>query len=534
MAFLATSTPFLFSQPTQAASSAVLNISIPGVFTGCSESDPTASAATLAILDLVRPSAFASGSTGRPTGANGPIAQAELTAISPVQQVTYTIDPTWLWSDGTTFTVGDMVAWFQRARSSRLARNDGYQYISSLQAKADLRHLVVTFSTPYANWTSLFRDMEKQKSSPDSCSLESLVKNPGIGPYVVASASPHRFSLKANSHWPGSPAYFPFVNITAGEPQVHPRGSYSLSLSNDFSPYDLTFTTGSLSMSTRLSSSDQIVTLAFSPLRQFTANSAMRLALGGLVNRTALTRSIYGQNVFSVGNASSAVFAQSSPSYSGPSGISPFLQNRLAPTTSLITGSGVDCVSCAISLMHQSFTNKFGYWSTSQGQPLALRLISGPGKADLLASQQIIAQYAQLGVPVYQVFASTEAEAALASAVGRADCAVYTRSHNDVFANVLAWIQSNASDNFDSSWRSSTVTAAYQAALSQFNATSRGVNWATIDSVVLANGWETPLFTIPSMMSWTNQLQGPWVAANLSTLLNQVPTWYPSAQNSGP
>ena len=76
-----------------------LLLSLPGPFNGCTFLGPDANPTSDAILDLVRPSAFESTISGALVGAQGSIASAELTSLSP-ETVVYSIAAKQRWSNG--------------------------------------------------------------------------------------------------------------------------------------------------------------------------------------------------------------------------------------------------------------------------------------------------------------------------------------------------------------------------------------------------------------------------------------------------
>ncbi len=181
---------------TNSLNAKTINVSLPGPFNGCTFLDAGATPTTDAINDLLVPSAFLTTSAGNLYGENGPIASAELTSLTP-ETIKYTIAPNEKWSNGTTFNGNDLLGWWLRAKSLRTVLSDGYRDIKSLKVSKDADVVTAVFSTPYADWNLLFRDVEAL-GTQGNCSLAALASRPTLGPYSVSSATSHRIVLLMN------------------------------------------------------------------------------------------------------------------------------------------------------------------------------------------------------------------------------------------------------------------------------------------------------------------------------------------------
>ena len=137
-----------------------LTLALPGPFNGCSVLSPLANATTSAILDLIRPSAFLTGPTNVLTGEGGAIVSAELISLHP-ETVVYSVDPKMHWSNGRPFSVRDLITWWRSARLLDSVNGDGYRAISSMMVAKNHTSVTATFSTDFADWNLLFRDVEQ-------------------------------------------------------------------------------------------------------------------------------------------------------------------------------------------------------------------------------------------------------------------------------------------------------------------------------------------------------------------------------------
>src|SRR5665213_3459554 len=160
----------------------------------------------------MRASAFGTGANGTVVGENGAIASAELTSLQP-ETVRYTIASGQNWSDGVAFTGHDLVSWWQRAKSLASVASDGYRAIKSLTLSHNALTVTAVFSSSYADWDQLFRDVESIGPST-GCAVHNLLTKPSLGPYRVTSASSKRVVLNMNTSWPLDPNRFGRIVIT--------------------------------------------------------------------------------------------------------------------------------------------------------------------------------------------------------------------------------------------------------------------------------------------------------------------------------
>ena len=140
---------------------------------------------------------------------------AELTTIEPKQVVTYKLNPSAVWYDGTPITVADFEAQWKalNGKDSRyqIASSNGYERIESVVKGADDREIIVTFAEPFADWQGLFGPLY-----PASTTGDPAVFNEGWKAKALTSAGPFKMegvditaktiTLTRNEKWWGRKA----------------------------------------------------------------------------------------------------------------------------------------------------------------------------------------------------------------------------------------------------------------------------------------------------------------------------------------
>ncbi|WP_433626520.1 ABC transporter family substrate-binding protein [Nocardia sp. CA-120079] len=138
-----------------------------------------------------------------------------LTGTNP-QQVTYTINPKAVWSDGNPITWEDIKseanALSGRDKRFLIAITNGFEFVDKVERGVDDRQAVLTFSHPYAEWRGQFAGNaslfpKSVTADPDSFnnSLADAM-GPSAGPFQVVSTdrSQGRIVLGHNPKWWGA------------------------------------------------------------------------------------------------------------------------------------------------------------------------------------------------------------------------------------------------------------------------------------------------------------------------------------------
>lgn len=147
---------------------ATLTVDVPSVPTTLNAATVAgADPVTQGVAELIWPQTFVPGPKFQPELDTDVVQQAEVTGLSP-QTVVYQLNPQAVWSDGVPITAADFVATWRAEESADLVVTagpsapqwtDGYARIASVTPSADGRSLTVVFSTPYADWPSLFNNL---------------------------------------------------------------------------------------------------------------------------------------------------------------------------------------------------------------------------------------------------------------------------------------------------------------------------------------------------------------------------------------
>jgi peptide/nickel transport system substrate-binding protein len=303
-----------------------VNVSLPGPFNGCTFFDAGATPTTEAINDLIVPSAFLTTSAGNLYGENGPIASAELTSLTP-ETVRYTITPKEKWSNGTSFNGDDLLGWWLRAKVLRTVLSDGYRDIKTLTVSKDADVVTAVFTTPYADWNLLFRDVEAL-GTQGNCSLAALLARPSLGPYSVTSATPSRIVLTMNRHWPVDTDRFGRIVVTDAGAIPASTSAYFVNFSLVVNRALVQAISARPNVMSHIGTSSDIEEIAYASNRPLVKRVAVREALSWSINRQSLIDQLWGAVTFSPSVAASAIYAQGQSNYPGPAGTSPSARPR--------------------------------------------------------------------------------------------------------------------------------------------------------------------------------------------------------------
>lgn len=512
--------------PPASNNAKTLQVSLPGPFNGCTYLDAGANATGNAVLDLVRPSAFLTNPYGNLVGEGGPIASAELVSLSP-EVVRYTIAPHQKWSDGTSFTGADLVAWWLMARDLASLQSDGYRTVKSLVESIDGLTVTATFATPYAEWNLLFRDVEATDAST-GCSLVAFVHRPSLGPYLVQSATRTRIVLVIDHRW--SVAANRFGRVVLSDDAVIPASTSAkfVGYSLDVNRSQILALSSHSAVLSRVGTSSDIEEIAFSPSRPFSSRLAVREALSWSLDRLSIIDQLFGAVTFSTSIAASAMYSQGQNSYPGPNGTGPTSQTTTSTVKSTpVTSRLDDCLACAVAVLAKNgFFRTTTGWATAGGIALAIRLAVGPSALDHATADRVGLQWRRFGVAVTQVRSASDMAAAVASATGRVDAAIFARPTITTASYAArSWSGPGYADTYPSGWRSSAINALFRQAIANFNPVAASSTWLAIDRAVLNAFWVRPLFTSPSLLEWSNKMTGVNGSNSLPGLLDQLPLW---------
>ncbi|UWE12437.1 ABC transporter family substrate-binding protein [Actinacidiphila bryophytorum] len=186
------------------------------------QADADADTATVAGATL--PAMFRLDGHGKPHADTDFLKKAEVSETEPRQVVTYELNPQAKWSDGRAVGAADFAAQWNALSGKNSAfwtsRNAGYDRIASVKQGADAQHVEVTFSTPYADWRSLFSPLYPKSvtGTPDAFNDGARTALPVVaGPFAVKGVDTKAgtVTLVRNPDWWGQPAKLDQLVLTA-------------------------------------------------------------------------------------------------------------------------------------------------------------------------------------------------------------------------------------------------------------------------------------------------------------------------------
>lgn len=176
-------------------------------------------AATRAVDSLIWVQVFQPGPRLVPTLDTAVVTSAEVVSVSP-QIVVYQINPKAVWSDGTPVSAQDFVyAWLAQRGTGQdvdgapdaVIDTAGYRNIGSVVGSNGGSTVTVTFTSPYADWESLFDDLlpshvAERAGWNSGFTTDDATTLVSAGPWVVTSWVPGvQIVLGRNPKWWGTP-----------------------------------------------------------------------------------------------------------------------------------------------------------------------------------------------------------------------------------------------------------------------------------------------------------------------------------------
>ncbi|WP_040802304.1 ABC transporter family substrate-binding protein [Nocardia concava] len=161
------------------------------------------------------PRAFISDAAGNLSVDHNYFTDVQLTSTDP-QQVTYTINPKAVWSDGTPITWEDIASAAEalsgRNKDFLIANNNGFDRVAKVERGVDDRQAILTFSKHLGEWRGQFSGnsflVPKAVTSTPEAFNKGFVDNPGpsAGPFMVQSIDrgQGRIVLGRNPKWWGN------------------------------------------------------------------------------------------------------------------------------------------------------------------------------------------------------------------------------------------------------------------------------------------------------------------------------------------
>ncbi|MEV5647879.1 ABC transporter family substrate-binding protein [Nocardia sp. NPDC052254] len=226
----------------------------------------------------------------------------QLTGTEP-QQVTYTINPKAVWSDGSPITWEDIASQAHALSSADkrylIAINNGFDRVEKVERGVDDRQAVITFKQHYTDWRGQFAG--NSMLYPKSVTADPEAFNHALasaitltaGPFVVQSTdrTQGRITLARNPKWWGDKPKLDTITYS-----VMDRSAYAAALQND--ELDAARLTSIEDLATVRTSSDLVVRHAPGNLwRHITFNGAPGSILADPKLRVAIMQAIDRQGI---------------------------------------------------------------------------------------------------------------------------------------------------------------------------------------------------------------------------------------------
>ncbi|WP_433758067.1 ABC transporter family substrate-binding protein [Nocardia sp. CA-135398] len=166
---------------------------------------------TASVINPVLPSPWVSNAAGELTVDHNYFTDIKLTNTNP-QQVTYTINPKAVWSDGSPITWEDLrseaAALSGRDPGFLISSSSGFDRVGKVERGVDDLQAIVTFDKPYAEWQGQFSPLYPKAVTANPEAFSNLDRD-GLpvssGPFVLTSIdrAQNRITLGRNPKWWG-------------------------------------------------------------------------------------------------------------------------------------------------------------------------------------------------------------------------------------------------------------------------------------------------------------------------------------------
>ncbi len=163
------------------------------------------------IVEPLLPDTFVSDAAGNLTVDHNYFTDIKLTGTTP-QQVTFTINPKAVWSDGTPITWEDLRseahALGNAGQGYQVNYSQGFERVAKVEHGMDDRQAVVTFAKPFAEWQGMFSPLYPKAVTASPQAFSDLDRNDlkvSSGPFVITSIdrTQDRVVLGRNPKWWG-------------------------------------------------------------------------------------------------------------------------------------------------------------------------------------------------------------------------------------------------------------------------------------------------------------------------------------------
>lgn len=574
------------ANPWVAGTGGTLTVGIDQAPTGCNPNSATGDTwADQLILEPVLPSAFVIGPGDTPTYDSAVIDQAEVVSTNP-QTVVYTINPLAVWSDGLPISATAFIFAWEAQRGTtpevpvgasvpaggtgaaadvapktggvgtaggNVASSAGYRQIKSVKASNHGRTVTVVFSTPFADWKSLFNDLLpapviKKVGWDGNCSTVSPTVDLSGGPFEIGKVSAREVVLVRNPRWWGQPPNLDriVVRFAKDDGQLShwiTTGKADVVLPTSFTTGFLTRVAGDPSVDSAETTSTTFLQLEYSMVSPLTSSLDVREGLSYAIDRQALVNRVVEWADPNIVPAASHLYAQSQGTYPGPRPPPLQVADEPGATTTTTTfptkptpaepfPSTADPTQSAKLLSEAGFTkDAAGVWIQPDGRPLVVRLAVDTGDHwAATTAPLLVRQLKAAGIATTLVTAPSAGAAGLDLATGRADMALIPFQATPYASDAIAWyteLLGTPGDGGSEDWsryENVTLDNVLTEAAQDLNPTTAGPLYAKADAILWQAMVSLPLFAEPTALAWSTLTSGVGPNPTGPGLL-----WYPQS-----
>ncbi len=284
------------------------------------------------------PRAFDDGADGNPVLATDYVTSAEVTSTSP-QTVTYEINPDATWNSGRPITWEDFDAQWKALNGSNpafeVSSTTGYTQIASVARGSSDKQVVVTFSTPFAEWQGLFGPLYPKETNADPAVFnDGWLTSPldGAGPFHVEAVdtTAQTVTMVRNPGWWGQAPklnrlIFRVVERAALADELANNGIDWYTIGSSVDLFQRARTMPGVVVRQALEKQYNHITFNGAP-GSLMEDPALRRAIAKGIDRQALARRLIGQIVPDIVPQGNHIFPIGSTGYADNSGVLPFDQ----------------------------------------------------------------------------------------------------------------------------------------------------------------------------------------------------------------
>ncbi len=429
----------------------------------------------------------------------------------------------------------------------------GYRQIKSVKGSNHGRTVTVVFRTPYADWQALFDDLlpahvlQKVGWTPSCTTVNPSIDLSG-GPYVISSAVPGKqVVLVRNRRWWEQPGYarrivIKFASSPAQLAGWVAKGRVQVALPRGFDRQFVQRVTASPTLESQGQETTTFLQLEFSTTGPETSAVAVRQAVAHAIDRQQLVNQIVGWADTSIVPAVSHLYAENQSGYPSPRQLPIQIAGQSAATTTTLPSTPTpqdpfpttaDLTTAGRLLSEVGFARQAdGTWRQQNGRVLTLRMAVDTGDSWAARTAPLLVHQLQAaGIPTTVVDEPTATAAGSALASGAADMALLPMHATPYGSTAIAWYTTllgapgHGGSQDWSNFQDPTLDNLLVQASQQLNPVDASPLYTNADMLLWQQMVALPLFTEPTVLSWSGSVGGVVADPNGPNLLTTVTTW---------